>query len=429
MKPANILYEYPVIKLSDFGCSFFVDLRREFSADAVNYPGIEQQSLWYRSPEILFGDSKWNPFSADMWAAGMVFAHLCLGKPMLPGKSQVAQILMILDVFGRPPDTVTKLPHFKGTYPVHKSNCLHEWVPLAGPGFTLLKSLLDYDTKTRLTADLACQSEYLSKVHCFFGRSARAVLAGCVRHGRLSSDQLLKLNNELDIENWPRTYWAPRDEGGGEEMSLSLVPELGSTLRFQGNQVNGMGKPGLLAWFACLQSALRGQGFFEKLEALRGLDHAYGTGAPRKVMRLGPDSMFGIATIKRFHERSESKWHVDGGPSTVFMAIALEGWRVLELKDCDACGLDNGVTRILCEPGHIYVSNPSCFQHRVMPHPDHPGPSTTLILRSPLLFTRVSERMNYGTDLILGTVNAITAEALLQLSVDALVAALPGMGH
>ena len=45
----------------------------------------EVETLWYRAPEILLGESKYT-FSVDIWAIGCVFAELYLRRPLFYGK-------------------------------------------------------------------------------------------------------------------------------------------------------------------------------------------------------------------------------------------------------------------------------------------------------------------------------------------------------
>lgn len=59
-------------------------------------------SLWYRPPEILFGESIYDE-SVDNWGAGLVIAELCLGEPLLKGSSELNQIQKIISMFGIPP--------------------------------------------------------------------------------------------------------------------------------------------------------------------------------------------------------------------------------------------------------------------------------------------------------------------------------------
>ena len=81
-------------------------------------------------------------------------------------------------------------------------------------------------------------------------------------------------------------------------------------------------------------------------------------------------------------------WHCDGGPSTIFLAVSLDGSRSLEIETTD-----KEVLRQQLEPGSFYVSSPSSFWHTVepvIPDAGQPGSQTSLIVRSAVLLRRIS---------------------------------------
>lgn len=57
---------------------------------------------WYRSPELLVGDTQYGP-PVDVWAIGCVFAELLSGVPLWPGKSDVDQLYLIRRTLGKCP--------------------------------------------------------------------------------------------------------------------------------------------------------------------------------------------------------------------------------------------------------------------------------------------------------------------------------------
>lgn len=57
---------------------------------------------WYRSPELLVGDTQYGP-PVDVWAIGCVFAELLSGVPLWPGKSDVDQLYLIRRTLGECP--------------------------------------------------------------------------------------------------------------------------------------------------------------------------------------------------------------------------------------------------------------------------------------------------------------------------------------
>ena len=55
---------------------------------------------WYRSPELLVGDTQYGP-PVDIWAIGCVFYELITGQPLWPGRSDVDQLYLIRKTLGK----------------------------------------------------------------------------------------------------------------------------------------------------------------------------------------------------------------------------------------------------------------------------------------------------------------------------------------
>ena len=54
---------------------------------------------WYRSPELLVGDTHYGP-PVDVWAVGCVFAEMLTRMPLWPGRSDLDQIYLITKNLG-----------------------------------------------------------------------------------------------------------------------------------------------------------------------------------------------------------------------------------------------------------------------------------------------------------------------------------------
>ena len=85
VKPENILITKDgTVKLCDFGF-----------ARLLNGPGAEYTDYvatrWYRSPELLVGDTVYGP-PVDIWAIGCLFGEMLTAQPIWPGKSDVDQL-------------------------------------------------------------------------------------------------------------------------------------------------------------------------------------------------------------------------------------------------------------------------------------------------------------------------------------------------
>ncbi|MEE6492334.1 hypothetical protein FKM82_016547 [Ascaphus truei] len=93
VKPENILItKHSVIKLCDFGFARILTGPCDYYTDYV-------ATRWYRSPELLVGDTQYGP-PVDVWAVGCVFAELLSGVPLWPGKSDVDQLYLIRKTLG-----------------------------------------------------------------------------------------------------------------------------------------------------------------------------------------------------------------------------------------------------------------------------------------------------------------------------------------
>ncbi|KAI5960568.1 uncharacterized protein KGF55_004461 [Candida pseudojiufengensis] len=98
IKPENLMIKLPsdpksnelIVKIIDFGSSCFEDEKM--------YTYI--QSRFYRAPEIIIGSIYDNKI--DIWSLGCVLCELFIGSPILPGKNEIDQIGLILEIFGAP---------------------------------------------------------------------------------------------------------------------------------------------------------------------------------------------------------------------------------------------------------------------------------------------------------------------------------------
>lgn len=51
-------------------------------------------TLWYRCPELLLGCDTYST-AIDLWATGCILGELLLGKPLMPGKTDLDQVHQI----------------------------------------------------------------------------------------------------------------------------------------------------------------------------------------------------------------------------------------------------------------------------------------------------------------------------------------------
>ena len=84
IKGSNLLLDNGgTLKIADFGLAstFDPDRRVPMTSRVV--------TLWYRAPELLLGATYYG-VGVDLWSAGCILAELLLGKPILPGRTEVA---------------------------------------------------------------------------------------------------------------------------------------------------------------------------------------------------------------------------------------------------------------------------------------------------------------------------------------------------
>lgn len=83
IKGSNLLIDNNgVLKIADFGLSTF------FNSKDSSPMTSRVVTLWYRPPELLLGAAHYG-VAVDLWSAGCILGELFIGKPILPGKTEV----------------------------------------------------------------------------------------------------------------------------------------------------------------------------------------------------------------------------------------------------------------------------------------------------------------------------------------------------
>jgi serine/threonine protein kinase len=162
LKPANLLLNSAgLLKISDFGLSRYVTLpHRQYSPNVV--------SLWYRAPELLFGQHVYD-FAIDIWSAGSIVAEMVKGAALFTGDSEIEQLDRIFSVLGSP--TAESLPNFDEyvaagfALPDRAAVDLAAFLNCADPQLVdLISKMLLFNPKERLSALNALKHPYFDKV-------------------------------------------------------------------------------------------------------------------------------------------------------------------------------------------------------------------------------------------------------------------------
>ncbi|XP_027239790.1 cyclin-dependent kinase-like 1 isoform X2 [Cricetulus griseus] len=164
VKPENILItKHSVIKLCDFGFARLLTGPGDYYTDYV-------ATRWYRSPELLVGDTQYGP-PVDVWAIGCVFAELLSGVPLWPGKSDVDQLYLIRKTLGdlipRHQQVFSMNQYFSGVKipdPEDMETLESKFPNISYPALGFLKGCLHMDPAERLTCEQLLQHPYFDSI-------------------------------------------------------------------------------------------------------------------------------------------------------------------------------------------------------------------------------------------------------------------------
>ncbi|KAK8853073.1 hypothetical protein IAR55_003774 [Kwoniella newhampshirensis] len=188
MKGSNILLNSSgELKLADFGLARMYSKRHR--DDYTN----RVITLWYRSPELLLGETVYGP-EVDMWSAGCIMLELSTSKPIFQGSDEIHQLEVIYSIMGTPREEewpeVKELPWYDLVKPKEKveSKFRGSFAKRLSPSaLDLAEGLLFFDPTKRLSAAAALNTEYFTSEEPKMEKPTQ--LAGMGEHHEMSAKQ------------------------------------------------------------------------------------------------------------------------------------------------------------------------------------------------------------------------------------------------
>jgi cyclin-dependent kinase 10 len=118
---------------------------------------------------LIIKDTNMQTTAIDIWSAGCIIGELLLHKPLLPGRGELNQLELIVDLLGAPNETIwrglSKTNFFKQYSFKHQpyNNIKRTFPWLSKNGLKLLNSMLVYDPNKRATAIDCLKADYFTE--------------------------------------------------------------------------------------------------------------------------------------------------------------------------------------------------------------------------------------------------------------------------
>nr|XP_019044313.1 CMGC/CDK/CRK7 protein kinase [Kwoniella bestiolae CBS 10118]OCF23243.1 CMGC/CDK/CRK7 protein kinase [Kwoniella bestiolae CBS 10118] len=197
MKGSNILLNSKgELKLADFG------LARLFSKKHLDDYTNRVITLWYRSPELLMGETVYR-CEVDMWSAGCIVLEIFTTKPIFQGSDEINQLEVIYNIMGTPKESqwpgVKELPWYELVKPkdIIESkfrSAFEKW--LSPAALELVEGLLHFDPSRRLSAGDAMVTPYFESEQPPMEMPTQ--LAGMGEHHEMSAKQERQRRRQME---------------------------------------------------------------------------------------------------------------------------------------------------------------------------------------------------------------------------------------
>lgn len=165
IKAANILISNTgQLKIADFGLARFFAKRRQL--DYTN----RVITIWYRSPELLLGETQYGP-AVDIWSAACVLVEIFTKHAIFPGDGgEINQLDKIYNVLGTPTRSdwpnIVEMAWFELLRPTERrpSTFAEKYKERVTPAaFDLLTSMFAFDPKKRPSAEEVLKHTYFQE--------------------------------------------------------------------------------------------------------------------------------------------------------------------------------------------------------------------------------------------------------------------------
>nr|QYW07105.1 cyclin-dependent kinase like 6 [Dimocarpus longan] len=159
IKASNLLIDKNgVLKIADFGlANFFIPKPKNGLTSRV-------VTLWYRAPELLLGSTDYE-VGIDLWSAGCLLAEMFIGRPIMPGRTEVEQLHRIFKLCGSPSEDYWNKLKVTTTFrptQLYKPSFQEAFEDFPPSSFGILTTLLALEPANRGTAASALQNEFFS---------------------------------------------------------------------------------------------------------------------------------------------------------------------------------------------------------------------------------------------------------------------------
>lgn len=164
IKAANILISKTgELKFADFGLARFYQKRQK--QDYTN----RVITIWYRSPELLLGETQYGP-AVDIWSAACVLVEIFTRHAIFPGDGgEINQLDKIYNVLGTPSRSewpgISDLQWYELLRPSHRipSTFAEKYRDrVSAEAFELLQAMILYDPASRPTASDVLEHPYFT---------------------------------------------------------------------------------------------------------------------------------------------------------------------------------------------------------------------------------------------------------------------------